>query len=281
MPVMLTLTKSSIKKHNKKSMKRHILVLTLMLLGFVSGRCADSHDRDTLIEVDGWGTVRIHDDHTWQKMADSAAAATCDSVLLRKYVGSSGFGDASLTGARNIRTVLIGALYRGGANNVYNNYLSRNNDNPMNLQGVINMSSAGFKNMIYLYGRNFKYYYPEQTRNLLKSQGISYESIVPSNDSIMHILLSKVRNAITDPQHGPVYVHCWNGWHMSGIVSAFALMQFCDISNRKALAYWEKGTDGHFKGFDKIRQRILGFKKFEDLAIPIQDKLRICPCMGE
>ena len=43
---------------------------------------------------------------------------------------------------------------------------------------------------------------------------------------------------------GPVYLHCWNGWHASGYISALILKQFCGMSDIEATAYWDLGTDG-------------------------------------
>ncbi|MBK8928019.1 MAG: hypothetical protein IPM74_19490, partial [Crocinitomicaceae bacterium] len=48
----------------------------------------------------------------------------------------------------------------------------------------------------------------------------------------------------TSTEVGPVYLHCWNGWHRLRLrVCGYAKTQFCGFSNWDA-NYWDLGTDG-------------------------------------
>ena len=40
-------------------------------------------------------------------------------------------------------------------------------------------------------------------------------------------------------------MHCWNGWHASGYISALSLRQFCGVSGSDAVAYWIRNTDNN------------------------------------
>ena len=242
--------------------------------------------KSVLVNIDSLGKIVINPDHTWRTISDDQESDSlflskqkCDSVLLRKYVSNQGAGDSYLTGIRNMRTVLKGVLYRGGGNNKFNTVCRRDNNNPISTQSLINMSSYGFKDVVYLYNKNFNYYYSENVLKYLNDLGIQYQSIVPGDDTLAYTLLSRVFDHINHPEKGPVYLHCWNGWHMSGLISAYALMQFCDFSNYEALIYWNKGTDGNNKGYTLVKNRISTFKKFPNLSITQNDKLRICPCL--
>jgi hypothetical protein len=84
----------------------------------------------------------------------------------------------------------------------------------------------------------------------------------------------------------PMLVHCWNGWHASGITSALVLRQFCGINGDEAVAYWNCNTDGacigpkgsaEAKSFNKIRARIRAFTPYEDLKISNEIRDKVCP----
>ena len=98
-----------------------------------------------------------------------------------------------------------------------------------------------------------------------KKEIIKKEIKKTSNDVLILVdkkieFFKDVISRANDSTKGPVYIHCWNGWHQSGLLSAITLIQFCDYSNKEAIAYWERCTDGNFKGFPKVRQRISEYK---------------------
>jgi outer membrane protein OmpA-like peptidoglycan-associated protein len=77
---------------------------------------------------------------------------------------------------------------------------------------------------------------------------------------------------------GPVYLHCWNGWHASGYISAVILKQFCGYSDWDAVNYWDLGTDGANTSprYQHQRERIKDFKPYEEFKI--SDSLKSCLC---
>ena len=85
-------------------------------------------------------------------------------------------------------------------------------------------------------------------------------------------------NSIMNKEIGPVYLHCWNGWHQSGFVSAVLLKQFCGFSTETALHYWEDCADNWTRGYDRIRNAIRDFEPVDKYNIPIEIKEAICPC---
>jgi hypothetical protein len=56
-------------------------------------------------------------------------------------------------------------------------------------------------------------------------------------------ILKDVLESIRSPDKGPVLVHCWNGLHYAGMVSALALRQFCGFSGEQAEAYWRTNAN--------------------------------------
>ncbi len=72
-----------------------------------------------------------------------------------KVIDNFGNGFDSLYGTRNMRTVLHGVAYRGGANNYYHKTDKRNNHNPLPDDGIANLCKEGFSHSIYLYKQNW------------------------------------------------------------------------------------------------------------------------------
>ena len=69
----------------------------------------------------------------------------------QKIVDNHGNGNELLYGTRNMRPILHGIAYRGGANNVYNIYEKRDNHNPLTKDAVGVLAYEGFSTAIYLY----------------------------------------------------------------------------------------------------------------------------------
>jgi hypothetical protein len=189
------------------------------------------------------------------------------------------FGDKCplVYGTRNMRAVLHGIVYRGGANNVYNKNHKRDNQNPLPEEGLENLLKQGFSTAIYLYQTNFK-----DAKKLIgpDSDGktLKYIQNSLSNEKEIRDLLYLVYLNILDSTAGPVYIHCWNGWHQSGYASALILMQFCGLSNEEALSYWEKCAAGDLSKYSHIRKAIMKFTPLKGLVISAEIIKRICPC---
>ncbi len=209
------------------------------------------------------------------KYYKSKYKANCAS---QKITDNFGNGYDSLYGTRNMRTVLYGICYRGGANNYYHKSNKRNNRNPLPTDGIINLSNQGFSSAVYLYSQNYlnapKFYY-----NPIQKDTFYYYNNTLSNRNQIKELLLLIKKVIDSENLGPIYLHCWNGWHQSGYAAALILMQFCDISNKVALKYWENNVDGVTKGYDHIKKKILEFEKFKEISIPDSVKKEICPCL--
>lgn len=198
-----------------------------------------------------------------------------------KLVDNQGNGFEDLYGTRNFRAVLFGVLYRGGANNYYHRTDARDNRNPLPNDGLENLCQEGFSNAIYLYPNNYSTAPSSVTcTNLHGGAGhLAYSQISTYNDKSIRAILDLVYGAMNGAASGPLYVHCWNGWHASGLISALSLKQFCGWDGKKAVDYWEKNTDGSYSSpaFTNLKKDILNFKPYKDLLIPQDWQNRICP----
>ena len=199
--------------------------------------------------------------------------------VYQKHVDNKGEGDERVYGTRNFRAVLNGVLYRGGANNKYNKYGVRDNRNPLPKVGLTNLCEEGFSNGIYLYSMNYDSASPKVScRSIYGKNQMDYLQLSTYNAAGIKAIFTIVKNAITK-NTGPVYMHCWNGWHASGLASALALRQFCGASATEAVNYWDKNTDGNNTdpNFKSIRESIRNFVPFAEFKISMEDRDRICP----
>lgn len=189
-----------------------------------------------------------------------------------KITDNRGRGREYLYGTRNMRSVLHGVMYRGGANNVYFSP-PRDNRNPLTKTGLVNLCREGFGSSIYLYSTNFhtapKTVYCESTPG-----EVDYLQIDPYNKT--EKILDLVHKRIKGQLEGPIYAHCWNGWHYSGLISAIALKQFCGYSSDQALSYWIRNTDGNSKGYESIKTKIKNFKPDPRFQITAEEQSAIC-----
>lgn len=196
-----------------------------------------------------------------------------------KITDNFGNGYDSLYGTRNMRTILFGIAYRGGANNFYHKQNKRDNHNPLPEDGLINLAGQGFSTAVYLYSTNFtdskKYFVNDKNKDTL-----NYCQISGNSRKELKKIMLMVKEVIDNPDKGPIYFHCWNGWHQSGFIASAILMQFCGISNEQANDYWMKNTDGVNKGYENVKKLVKSFKPFDDISINESTKKRICPCLG-
>lgn len=205
-----------------------------------------------------------------------------DSVQT-KLVNNKGEGPDSLFGVRNMRVVLNNVLYRGGSNNFHRKETEPKtyNSHPLPYWGVSNLRTSGFGGAIYLYSKYFDQDYPETMLDSLNELGFNYRCLPDLNPDVVKGIFTDINKLIYAEKPAPIYIHCWNGWHQSGMLSAFTLMQFCGINNQQALKYWEQNTDGNYKGFPAVKSKILEFKPFKEFQTDSITRARICPCMTE
>ena len=196
--------------------------------------------------------------------------------LYQKIVDNRGEGEERLYGVRNAR-VLFRNVLRGGANNAYHRDQVRDNRNPLPEDGLRNLCKEGFTDAIYLYPRNFGTA-PRQTR-CTRTDGtagtLTYHNLIYNTDQTAILKLIRGRLLSGD---GGMYLHCWNGWHASGYISALSLMQFCGMNTTDAVEYWNRNTDGVNEGenYDRIRKKIRAFKPLPDLELDPEIRKRAC-----
>ena len=199
----------------------------------------------------------------------------------QKRIDNHGNGFDALYGTRNFREVLKGVAYRGGANNKWHRDARRDNRNPLPDDGLQNLCAEGFGRSFYLYRTNFSLA-PQHVECASRRGGtnrIDYLQRSPNHPDEAYDVLQAVHETIADQGRGPVYVHCWNGWHASGLMAAQILRQFCGYSADEAVAYWDRNTDGHNSEpkYERIRQRIRDFEPYPEFAISDAEAARICP----
>jgi len=196
--------------------------------------------------------------------------------LHEKITNNRGDGFEALYGTRNFRTILYGVAYRGGANNYYHRTNKRYNKNPMPIDGLKNLLENGFSTSVYLYKDNFESA-PKYILNKNKDT-LNYYQLGGNDASQRDSILNFTYQAIMNKNVGPVYLHCWNGWHQSGYISAVLLKQFCGYNNDQSIEYWEKCADHVSKGYTRIRNSIKEFEVVEKYKIPKEISDSICPC---
>lgn len=194
-----------------------------------------------------------------------------------KITDNQGNGFEDLYGTRNFRVILHGVAYRGGGNNYYHRTNKRNNKNPLPMDGLRNLLENGFSKSVYLYVENFETA-PSFLAHKNNTDTLQYFQLGGNTPSELDSILMFSYNSIMNKEIGPVYLHCWNGWHQSGFVSAVLLKQFCGFSTETALHYWEDCADNWTRGYDRIRNAIRDFEPVDKYKIPIEIKKAICPC---
>lgn len=191
-----------------------------------------------------------------------------NQTSLTQVMNSKNYG---LNGIRYLRPVLPGLLYRGGG---------PGGKVELNHSTLQSLCESGFSTAIYLYPEGFS-----GTKHVACSsqkhsqQSLSYEQTGFRGNSDRYQALKMIRDAAIN-NSGPVFVHCWNGWHASGELSAIALIQFCGWEGEEAANYWKSniGDQGNVGKYGKIMHTyIAGFTPFNDLKLPEELKRKYCP----
>jgi hypothetical protein len=200
--------------------------------------------------------------------------------IYKKITDNHGNGFEDLYGTRNMREVLAGVYYRGGANNAYHRTHPRGNMNPLPADGLDNLCKEGFALSLYYYSTNYstaKKVNPCALRTSGQANTLNYNQMTASSIKDFKPFLQLIYDRIKGKLSGPIYGHCWNGWHASGMMAAITLKQFCGFTAAEADAYWVKNTDGNSSGHDSVRNQIKNFKPVTGLEITEQEKALICP----
>ncbi len=205
--------------------------------------------------------------------------------LLYKIVDNKGNGFDNLYGTRNLRPILHGVAYRGGGNNYYHKENKRKNSNPLPNDGVDNLCKEGFSNSIYLYRTNWESAKKKSECKCVNNSknNLTYSQYDYFEESHVYEMMKLVYESATDKHSGPVYLHCWNGWHASGYMSAIILKQFCGYSDLNAISYWDLCTDGTNTSprYNSIREKIKAFTPYPEFILKDSIGNKICPPMPE
>ena len=188
-----------------------------------------------------------------------------------KITDNFGNGFDDLYGTRNCRCILKGVAYRGGGNNYYHKTNKRDNHNPLPADGLQNLLDEGFSSAVYLYSKRWNTA-PALLVSEDKKDTLNYYNNTLPNRSKEKELLMLVYDVIKNPEKGPVYLHCWNGWHQSGYSAVICLMQFAGYTNKEAEAYWRRNADGGLKGYEHVIKKIRNFKVFPDIKISDEER---------
>ena len=203
-----------------------------------------------------------------------------ETDLMYKITDNRGDGFDSLYGTRNMRPILHGVAYRGGANNYYHKTDKRKNQNPLPYDGLTGLCKEGFSASVYLYRKNFEDYVQADTCDCVDGTMNKHDYYQYDYFDSTHVreMLSMTYESIMNPDVGPIYLHCWNGWHASGFISAVILKQFCGYSSWDAVNYWDLGTDGANTSprYQHQRERIKDFNPYPEFMI--SDSLQDCHC---
>ncbi len=176
-----------------------------------------------------------------------------------------------------LRQVIRGALYRSGS--------------PTE-GGLQRVCRAGWKRVYSIYG-------PRTTSNGLRNQAmietgrderrcdgpdgeprvLEWRSGTASRNHSIPLILRDVRDSIREPSQGPVLIHCWNGLHYAGMISAMALRQFCGFSADEAEAYWRANANFSTR-YPRIIQHIRAFRPDAGLALTPAERRHVCPDPG-
>ena len=205
--------------------------------------------------------------------------------LLTKIVDNRGDGFKELYGTRNLRPILHGVAYRGGANNYYHKTNKRKNSNPLPNDGLENLCNEGFAHSIYLYRTNWESVEKSKSCNCVNNteNNLTYSQFDYFDREHIRQMMELIYESAIDKHAGPVYLHCWNGWHASGFISAVILKQFCGFSDLDAVTYWDLGTDGANTSprYNSIREKIMAFEPFDEFKLEDSLGNKICPPMPE
>lgn len=208
-----------------------------------------------------------------------------ETDLMYKVIDNWGNGFDSLYGTRNMRPILHGVAYRGGANNYYHKTDKRKNSNPLPNDGIKNLCKEGFSHSIYLYRTNWDSAPTFETCDCVNDarNDMEYSQYDYFDKEHIYEMLELVYKSAKDDNTGPVYLHCWNGWHASGFISAVILKQFCGYNDLDAIAYWDLGTDGANTSprYNSIREKIKNFQPYPEFFLEDSLGNKICAPMPE
>ncbi|MFO0619808.1 MAG: hypothetical protein U0745_00325 [Polyangia bacterium] len=172
-----------------------------------------------------------------------------------------------------LRPVLRGAMYRSGTPSE---------------AALSHLCERGWKRVYSLYGEHTTQTGPRNVSMLrtgrdvrsCQSEGsprsIEWRSAPSARLRTLPNIFRDVLESIRNPDKGPVLVHCWNGLHYAGMVSALALRQFCGFSAEQAEAYWRTNAN-RGANYPLIIANIHNFKPIAGLSLTAAEQQALCP----
>jgi hypothetical protein len=137
--------------------------------------------------------------------------------------------------------VIPGILDRGGVSGTRG----------LNKSELLQLCKKGFSEAIYFYTKGFR----KQTVSCTNEWGqknttryVNYKtqkSHYRPGKKGLYDMLKDINNVVKNKK-GPIYIHCHNGWHATGISAAIAARQFCGYDKQKSVGYLKVTTDGNF-----------------------------------
>jgi hypothetical protein len=176
-----------------------------------------------------------------------------------------------------LRPVLRGALYRSGTPSE---------------EALNYLCEAGWKRVYSLYGE-----YTTQTgprnQNMLRhgrdrrtcladggQRALEWRAAPSSRLRSLPVIFRDIIDTVRNPDRGPVLIHCWNGLHYAGMVSALALRQFCGLTAEQAEAYWRANAN-RGANYPLIIDNLRKFKPLPDLTLTTEEQLAVCPNLAK
>jgi hypothetical protein len=154
------------------------------------------------------------------------------------------------------------------------------------------LCEAGWKRVYSLYGE-----YTTQTgprnQNMLHhgrdrrtcwasdgKRAIEWRAAPSSRLHSLPMIFRDIIDSVRNPDRGPVLVHCWNGLHYAGMVSALALRQFCGLTAQQAEAYWRANAN-RGANYPLIIANLHNFKPIPELTLTPEEQQAVCPNLAK
>ena len=177
-----------------------------------------------------------------------------------------------------LRPVLKGALYRSGT--------------PSD-PALQTLCESGWKRVYSLYGEHTTQTGPRNASMLRhgrdvrscqpeggEKRNLEWRSAPSSRMRSLPAIFADVIDSIRNPDHGPVLVHCWNGLHYAGMVSALALRQFCGLTAEQAEAYWRANAN-RGANYPLIIANLQNFKPLPNFTLTAEEQAAVCPDLSK
>lgn len=177
-----------------------------------------------------------------------------------------------------LRPVLKGALYRSGT------------PSDPALQALC---ESGWKRVYSLYGEHTTQTGPRNASMLRHGRDVrtcqaesggqrnlEWRSAPSSRMRNLPAIFADIIDSVRNPDRGPVLVHCWNGLHYAGMVSALALRQFCGLTAEQAEAYWRANAN-RGANYPLIIANLQSFKPIPDLMLTPEEQASVCPDLSK